>query len=75
VLARLEGGEDVDLVEGALLQLRVLLELLSLHHLYRYFLLVLHVYRLVHSRVHPSPDLVHQLVVLNHLPHSQLNNQ
>ncbi len=73
MLAGLEGGEDVDLIESSFFQLGVLLKLLRLHHLYGHLLLVLHVDGLVHCGVHPPSDFVQQLVVLNHFPHLRIN--
>lgn len=69
MLAGLEIGQDVDLIEGALLQLRKLFELVSLDHLYGYLLLVLHVDCPVDGGVHPTTYLVLQRVILDHLPH------
>ena len=69
VRAWLEGGKDFYLVVGALLQLGVLLELFSLDHLDRHFLLVLYVYCSVDRRVHASSYLALQRVVIDHLTH------
>ena len=69
MLAGLEIGQDVDLIEGALLQLRKLFKLIRFDHLYGHFLLVLHVDCPVDCGVHPTTYLVLQRVILDHLPH------
>lgn len=64
-----EGGEDVDLVEGAFLELGALLELGRVHHLYGHFLLRLHVDCAEDRGVGSSADLCLQVVVLDDLAH------
>ena len=67
--ARLEGREDVDLVDCAFLELGDLAKLLGLHHLDGHFLLGDHVHRLVYLRIHTLAQLLLQLVVLYDLTH------
>lgn len=69
MLAWFQGAKYVDLIVGALLELRVLLEFLCLHHLYRHLLLRLYVYPLKHRRIHTTTDLALQVVVLDRFSH------
>lgn len=69
VWTRLECAEDVDLVVGALLELRVLLEFLGFDHLYGDLLLCLDVYAFEDGGVHPAAYLVLQVVVLDRFSH------
>ena len=67
--AALQRGQDVDLVDRALLQLGDLFELFGLDHLDGDFLLRDQVNRLVDLRVDALAQLLLQFVVLNYLPH------
>ena len=73
VLVLLDVGEDVDLVDGALLQLLVLLEAPHLDHLHRVLLVVVLVYRPEHLPVRPLPDYLVQRVVFDY-PHHNNND-
>lgn len=67
-------GEDVDLVDGALLQLLVLLEATDLDHLHRVLLVVILVYRPVHLPVRPLPDYLVKRVILDNPNHLNIIN-
>lgn len=69
----LDAGEGVDLVDGAFLQLRVVLEALHRHHLHCVLLLVLYVHRLVHLTVDALADGFVQGVVVDYSGHSKYN--
>ena len=64
-------GEDVDLVDGALLQFFVLLEPAHLDHLDRVLLAVVFVYRPVDLPVGALPDYLVEGVVLDYAHHTQ----
>ena len=61
----LDVGEDVDLVDRALLELLVLLEFVYRDHLDRVFLLVVVVYRTIDLPVDARADRLVQHVVLD----------
>jgi hypothetical protein len=64
-------GEDVDLVDRALLQFFVLLEPPHLDHLHRVLLAVVFVYRPVDLPVGALADYLVERVVLDYAHHSQ----
>jgi hypothetical protein len=67
--AGLQRGQDVDLIDRALLQLGDLFELFGLDHLDGHFLLGDQVNRLVDLGIDTLAQLLLQLVVLDYLPH------
>lgn len=72
VLVLLDVGEDVDFIDGALLQLFVLLEAPHLDHLHRVLLVVVLVDRPEHLPVRTLPDYLIQRVVFDY-PHHITN--
>ncbi len=72
MLVLLDIGEDVDLIDRALLQLLVLLETPHLDHLHRVLLTVVLVYRTVHLTVGSLTNYLVKGVVLNY-PHHPTN--
>ncbi len=71
VLVLLDVGQDVYLVDRALLQLLILLEPPHLDHLHCVFLVIVFVYCPVHLTVRPLPDYLVESVVLDDSHHLQ----
>ena len=69
----LDVGEDVDLVDRALLELLVLLEFVYRDHLDRVFLLVVVVYRTVDLPVDARADRLVQHVVFDVFDHCAIH--
>lgn len=69
----LDVGEDVDLVDRALLELLVLLEFVYRDHLDRVFLLVVVVYRTVDLPVDARTDRLVQHVVFDVFDHCAIH--
>lgn len=69
----LDVGEDVDLVDRALLELLVLLEFVYRDHLDRVFLLVVVVYRAVDLPVDARADRLVQHVVFDVFDHCAIH--
>ncbi len=74
VLVLLDVGQDVDLVDRALLQLLVLLEPPHLDHLHCVLLVVVFIYCPVHLTVRALSDYLVQRVILNDSNHPKQIN-
>ena len=74
MLIFLDIGEDIDLVDRALLQFFVFLEAAHLDHLHRVLLVVVLVYRPVHLTVRTLPDYLVKRVILDNPNHLNIIN-